>query len=217
MSRVDRELSLELKECPVNPAFLHMLSPTSNSCDQLFHLEINGELLWQWRTHKLDPVLLFHALQENLSPAWLYLSSGSMVRVGQLLKNKVYFIVKKWTVLETEKYVDLCEETEYWARLAIHRDEILKVPADVNINHELHQTLVEGKIVITLHPVYYVCCIASLCNMKTLCHFKVVLKYFSWAPLFPLYFLGCPPSPLNSHFFHMPLLPPKIPPATPTS
>ena len=95
MQRVDRELSLELIESPINPAFLHMLSPISDSCDQHFHLEINGELLWQWRTHKLDPVLLFHPLKENLSPLGYILSSGSMVRVGQLLKNKVYVISKK--------------------------------------------------------------------------------------------------------------------------
>ena len=46
MQRVDRELSLELIESPVKPAFVHMHSPTSNSCNQHFYLEINRELLW---------------------------------------------------------------------------------------------------------------------------------------------------------------------------
>ena len=61
---------------PVNPAFLHMLSPPRYSCDQPFHLEM-----------KLDPVLLFHALQENLSSLGYILNSGSMVRTGKLLKT----------------------------------------------------------------------------------------------------------------------------------
>ena len=47
MQRVDRELSLGFTEFPVNPAFLHMLSPPRNSCDQLFHLETNVEIVWQ--------------------------------------------------------------------------------------------------------------------------------------------------------------------------
>ena len=184
-----------------------MLSPTSNSCDQLFHLEINGELLWQWRTHKLDPVVVIHALQENLTLFRYILSSSSMVRVAQLLKSKVYVNVKKMNMSRNGE-VRRSLRGKYWATLAIHRDEILKVPADVI--HELRQTLAEGKFVITLHPVYYVCSIASLCNMKT-CHFKVLLKYFSWPPLFPLYFLDAPPS--TASFFTCPPPKPHQPPS----
>ena len=47
MSRVDRELSLELIESPINPAFLHMSTPLKGY-DPMFHLQINGEALWQW-------------------------------------------------------------------------------------------------------------------------------------------------------------------------
>ena len=176
MQRVDRELSLELVECPVNPAFLRMLSPPRNSCDQLFHLEINGELLWQWRTHKLDPVLLFHALQENLSLLGYILNSGSMVRVGQLLKNKVYVIMKKINSSRNGE-VRRSLRSKYWATFAIHPDEILKVPADVI--HELRQREnvlkeerdelrkeVEGKIkVCSYKPNLVFCyrCYASFC------------------------------------------------------
>ena len=111
MQHVDRELSLELEEPPVNPALLHMLSPSFNGCNQCFYLEINGELLWKWRVLKFNPVLLFNALQENLSPLGYILSSGSMTRIGQLLKNKVYFITKNWTILATVTYGDLCERS----------------------------------------------------------------------------------------------------------
>ena len=47
MSRVDRELSLELIESPINPAFLHMSTPLKGY-DPMFHLQNNGEALWQW-------------------------------------------------------------------------------------------------------------------------------------------------------------------------
>ena len=50
-----------------------------------------------------------------------------------------------------------------------------KLPLVVT-NNFCHQTLIEGKFVKTLRPVYYVCSIASFFKMKTLCHFKVLLK-----------------------------------------
>ena len=130
MQRVDRELFLELEEPPVNPSFLHILTPSINGCNQCFCLEINRELLWKWRLLKLNPVLLFNALQENLSPLGYILSSGSMARIGQLLKNKVYFITKK---VDNTRNGDLRRSlrAKYWATLAIHRDEILKVPTEI--------------------------------------------------------------------------------------
>ena len=51
MQRVDRELSLELIESPINPAFLHMSTPLKGY-DPMFYLQINGEALWQWRVIK---------------------------------------------------------------------------------------------------------------------------------------------------------------------
>ena len=130
MQRVDRELSLELEEPPVNPVLLHMLTPSFNGCNQCFYLEINGELLWKWRVLKLNPVLLFNALRENLSPLGYILSSGSMARIGQLLKNKVYFITKK---VDNTLNGDLRRSlrAKYWATLAIHGDEILKVATEI--------------------------------------------------------------------------------------
>ena len=38
MQRVDRELSLELTESPINPAFIHMSTPLVNGYDPLFYL-----------------------------------------------------------------------------------------------------------------------------------------------------------------------------------
>ena len=53
MQRVDRELSLELTESPIDPAFIHMSAPLVNGYDPLFYLQINGEALWKWREFKM--------------------------------------------------------------------------------------------------------------------------------------------------------------------
>ena len=47
--------------------------------------------------------------------------------------------------------------------------------------------------------------------IKALCHFNVLLKYFTFLPTFFLYFLGM--APLESHFSRM--LPPTLPTSTP--
>ena len=55
LQRIDRELSSELIESPINPAFLHMSSPLKSEYDPFFDLQINGEALWQWRKLNADP------------------------------------------------------------------------------------------------------------------------------------------------------------------
>ena len=44
MQRVDRELSLELTESPINPAFIHMSAPLVNGYDPLFYLQLTARL-----------------------------------------------------------------------------------------------------------------------------------------------------------------------------
>ena len=66
MQTIDRELSSELIESPINPAFLHMSTPSRGECNPMFYLEINGEALWQWQKLSGDPNKVFDALQRNL-------------------------------------------------------------------------------------------------------------------------------------------------------
>ena len=89
---VDRELSSELKESLVNPAFLRM-SKTFNGSPK-FHLQVNGEALWHWR--KLNSLnQLFNILQENLSKIGYRLSSPSRARVGAIVKRRVDYFAQK--------------------------------------------------------------------------------------------------------------------------
>lgn len=66
MQHIDRELSSELIESPINPAFLNISAPLMGSNNPLFYLQLNGEGLWQWR--KLhSPNQVFDNLQESLA------------------------------------------------------------------------------------------------------------------------------------------------------
>ena len=49
MQSIDRELFSGFVESPINPTFLHMSTPSRSECNPMFHLQINGEVLWQLR------------------------------------------------------------------------------------------------------------------------------------------------------------------------
>ena len=66
LQRIDRELSSELIESPINPALLHMSTPLKSEYNPLFYLQINGEALWQWRKFNSDSNKVFDVLQGNL-------------------------------------------------------------------------------------------------------------------------------------------------------
>ena len=85
--RVDRELSSELIESPINPAFLHVSAPLKNDY-QIFFLHINGEALWQWRGIKRRDQM-FQVLQDNLFQIGYRLSSCCENRVGLTVYSRV--------------------------------------------------------------------------------------------------------------------------------
>ena len=57
LQRIDRELSSELIESPINPAFLHMSTPLKSEYNPLFYLQINGEALYD---HTIEKVRLVY-------------------------------------------------------------------------------------------------------------------------------------------------------------
>ena len=95
MQRVDRELSSELVESPINPAFLFMSVPLLNGYNPLFYVQLNGEALWEWRSLR-NPSQLFETLHDNLSRIAGYrLSSSSRTRLGTAVYSRVQYIAKK--------------------------------------------------------------------------------------------------------------------------
>ena len=116
MKRVDRELSLELTESPINPAFIHISAPLVNGYDPLFYLQINGEALWKWREFKMDLTRIFHALQDSLASIGYQLNSSSEVRVATAVKGRVYHTLKRVTS-ETNGEKRKNFRSQYWAKI----------------------------------------------------------------------------------------------------
>ena len=130
MQCVDRELSLELTESPINPAFIHMSTPLVNGYDPLFYLHINGEALWKRREFKMDLTRIFHALQDGLASIGYKLNSLSEVRVGTAVEGRVYHVMKRATS-ETNGAKRKNFRSQYWAKIALHPDEIFQSPQGI--------------------------------------------------------------------------------------
>ena len=95
LQRIDRELSSERIESPINPAFLHMSSPLKSEYDPFFYLQINGEALWQWRKLNADPKKVFEVLQDNLVKIGYRLLPSSKLRVGIAVTSRIGYFTKE--------------------------------------------------------------------------------------------------------------------------
>ena len=95
LQRIDRELSSELIESPINPAFLRMSTPLKSEYNPLFYLQINGEALWQWRKFYSDSNKVFDVLQGNLPKNGYKLQPSSSLRIGMAVSSRVGYIVRK--------------------------------------------------------------------------------------------------------------------------
>ena len=157
MQHIDRELSSELVESPINPAFLNISAPLMGSNNPLFYLQLNGEGLWQWR--KLhSPNQVFDNLQESLAKIGYELSLSARSRVGMAVYRRVDYIVKKARSIKNNA-TRRAERSQYWCQVALHPDEITQMPVDIidqlkkeneeliNENQELRNEM-EGKKII---------------------------------------------------------------------
>ena len=131
MQRVDRELSSELVEYPINPVFLNVLKPMMGGFNPLFHLQVNGEALWQWR--RLCPNEMFDALQSNLAKIGYILTSCSLVRIGTVIYGRVAYLVKKVN-LATNCNVRRPVRSECWCCIALHYNKILQGPEGIIVS-----------------------------------------------------------------------------------
>ena len=127
--RVDRELSSELIESPVNPAFLNMIQPLIGGFDPLFYLRINGEALWEWRKLK-QKSQVFDAIKFNLQKIGYMLSSCCRARVGSAVFTRVEYITKKMSRISNGDVRRSIKAT-YWACIALHPDEIHQGPDEI--------------------------------------------------------------------------------------
>ena len=103
VQHVDQELSLELTESLINPAFIHMSTPLVNCYDPLFYLQINSKALSKWPEFKMDFTQIFHALQDGLASIAYKLNLSSKVCVRTAVKGRVYHVMKRVTSKTNDK------------------------------------------------------------------------------------------------------------------
>ena len=128
---VDRELSSELRESPIKPAFLLMCAPFKDGYSPLFYLQINGEALWQWRKFK-SPSQLFDILQDNLDKIGYRLWPSSRAHIGTNVKCRLDYIVQKIRNTSSNGNTRQAIRSAYWCSIALHPDEIVQGPREIN-------------------------------------------------------------------------------------
>lgn len=131
LQRVDRELSLELIETPINPAFFHMSTPFVDNYNRMFYLQINGEGLWHLRGYvSRNADILFPVLQDHLSKIGYQLTQSSSFQVGNIVKNRAQYIVNK-TRNTSNGTVRKALRSPFWCKVALHPDKILHGPSEI--------------------------------------------------------------------------------------
>ena len=129
MQHIDQELSSELVESLINPAFINICAPLMGSNNPFFSLQLTGEGLWQWR--KLHShCLVFNSLQASLVKVGYRLSSSARSRVGMAVYRRVDYIVKKARSVKNNT-TRRAERSQYWCQVALHPDEITQMPGDI--------------------------------------------------------------------------------------
>ena len=128
--RIDQELTSELVESPINPAFIHMSAPLKSEYDPLFYLQINREALWQWRKLISDHIKVFEVLQDNLALVGYKLLPSSALCVGTAITSRIAYLAKK-SRSTTNGNRRQSMRSGYWCSVAIHPHEIAQGPAEV--------------------------------------------------------------------------------------
>ena len=81
----DRELFSELFDNPINPLLVHMVPPFVDVNSPMFHLQLNGEVLFTWRQAHGRPQTVFDLLQRSILPLGYELKASGQERVGNAL------------------------------------------------------------------------------------------------------------------------------------
>ncbi|CAH3134076.1 unnamed protein product [Pocillopora meandrina] len=86
----------------------------------MFHLQINGEGLWQLRGYvSRNTDVLCAILQDNLSKLGYQLTQSSSFRVGNVVKNRAQYIVNK-TRNTSNGSIRKAMRSAFWCKVALH-------------------------------------------------------------------------------------------------
>jgi len=126
----DRELFSELFENPINPLLLHMVPPFVDVNSPMYYLQLNGEVIYNWRQVHGRPQTVFDLLQRSILPLGYQLKASGQERIGNALAESIRrFWRKVQGTKDGKKRNRLKAET--WVKLAIKPEEIERTPFDV--------------------------------------------------------------------------------------
>ena len=121
-----------------------MVPPFVDENHRMFHLQVSGEALWNWRD-VCRPGTLFELLQASILPLRYQLHDSACERVGDVVARSVRrFREKVQSSTNGKKRKRLKAET--WVKLGIKPEEIKQTPSDVlaqlnEANGNLHATM----------------------------------------------------------------------------
>ena len=92
---MDQELFSELTEPLVQPLLIHVVPPFADGKDPNYCLQINGDVLLEWRTLEGNLKNLYAVLQRNLRLNGYLLEESAFNRVSVLLSTKTKTFVDK--------------------------------------------------------------------------------------------------------------------------
>ena len=87
IEKMDRELFSELVEPLIHPHLLHVQTPLMNALDPHFHIQLNGKLVWHWRS--ITESKLFEALQASLRKHGYSLTTNCAQRIEKVMKQHI--------------------------------------------------------------------------------------------------------------------------------
>ena len=127
---LDQELFSELTESLVQPLLVHVVPPFVDGKDENYCLQINGNVLWEWRILEGNSKKLFAVLQKNLQPNGYSLEKSAFDRVSLLLNTKTRTFVNKIKEERNGKR-RRTKKAETWLKLSIYPEEISQSPYDI--------------------------------------------------------------------------------------
>ena len=137
---LDQELFSELTEPLVRPLLIYVVPPFADGKDPNYCLQINGNVLWEWRTQEGNLKKLCAVLQRNLRLNDYLLEGSAFNRISVLLSTKTKTSVDK-IKKENNGKRRRRKKAETWIKLFLYPAEISHSPYDIlkEFNEKLDQ------------------------------------------------------------------------------
>lgn len=127
---LEQELFSELTGPLVQPLLVRVVPPVEHRNDLNFSLQINGNVLWEWRKLEGNLKKLFTVLQVNLQANGYSLKQSAFNRVSHQLNTRTRNFLKQ---MKTERNGKrrARKKAETWIKISLYAHKILKTPYDI--------------------------------------------------------------------------------------